>query len=99
MVFGNKLHVFAKGDADNKIYIRTRSTGGGWGGWSEFGGTTELPVTAVVFKEKLYVFARGLDDKKLYWQARAPGGSWPGWTGVGIPVGSPVAAAEFGAAF
>lgn len=95
VVFDGKLHVFATGIDDKKIYVKSSSNGKDWGNWDAFGGTTDAPVAPAVFGNVLHVFAKGLSDDKVYVRQRAKRGAWTDWKPFGGTTDVALSAATF----
>ena len=89
----DKLYLFANGEDDRKVYVRSRGTN--WGGWTEFGGTSDAPLAAVEFDGAYHFFGKGIDDRKIYVRTTD---SIPGpkrWKELGGTTGTSVSAVVF----
>jgi hypothetical protein len=88
VMFQDKLHVFAAGTDDSKVYLNVASGSGEvvnfrWSGWSEVpgNGRTDAPMTAAVAGGQLLLFAKGAGIQAIFVN-RLQDGYWSGWTEV-----------------
>jgi hypothetical protein len=94
-----RTDVFVRG-TDNKLWQRTRTSAGGWSGWTDLGGIlVDSPAAATDANGNITVAVRGIDDQ--VYQRAFVGGSWSGWTRLGGPntgrfTGAPALAARPG---
>lgn len=80
-----QLQLFASDFNGRMKHNEQRAGGGGWTGWSEFGGSgfaLARPAVARNADGRLEVFAQRGGDLYHRWE-QSPGGSWSGWENLG----------------
>lgn len=91
-VAGGKLHLFASGLDNKKIYISSKDQD--WSGWKEFGGQSDQPIAAAKHLDDYYFFGKGVDDNKVYY-AKSNSVSRASWKSFGGTTDTALSIVEF----
>ena len=80
--FQNRLYVFIKGAANNRVYYNSSSDGINWSGYTYLNASTNAPLATVTTSGLLYLYLKGQDNNRPYYATTANGSSWTGYTAV-----------------
>jgi hypothetical protein len=82
VVFNDKLHVFATGTRDGRMYFNMYDKTGKWSGWGPIPGSqaTDVAVAAAAFDNRLFLFSKGLRYQRIYVHVFDSTDSWSTWS-------------------
>lgn len=82
----SRMDVVVRGNL-NHVYVKTWTSAGGWGTWTDLGGYTwSDPAIVSLADGRLDVFINEGGTGYLKWKSWTSGGGWSGWTSLGTSI-------------